>query len=338
MTSDGAHSGGIRTADGTRFESSCFAPVAVATRNGIDESLHHGAAVVVDAEGAIVASVGDPELLIHPRSALKPFQTEAMVRAGLDLPHRLLAVVTGSHSGEQRHLDAVREILDRHDLDIDDLDNTPARPYGSATRDAARAAGVAPSALQQNCSGKHAGMVATCRINEWPIGSYLDPDHPLQLAIVETIDVLADRVGGSVANVGVDGCGAPTHVMPLVDVARSLGAMLRADSAVVEAMVDEPGMVGGMDRDITLWMESVPGLAAKEGAAGVMVVGLADGRAVALKVADGSDDARRAVTPELLRRLGIDVDGLHRDVLDRIGVEVLGHGEPVGSIRPLAWP
>lgn len=322
---------------GSRFDAASFAPIAVATRNEVDESLHHGAAVVIDGEGGIVAVLGDPELLVHPRSALKPFQSSAMVRAGLDLPDRLLAVVTASHSGEPRHLDAVLELLDRFDLTTDDLANTPDRPYGADARNTARQAGTNPSALQQNCSGKHAGMLATCRINGWATDSYLDPDHPLQEAILAEIDVLANRSGGSVADVGVDGCGAPTHLMPLVDVARAFASMLRSHSKVTTAMAAEPGMVGGADRDVTLWMEAVPGLAAKDGAAGVMVLGLADGRAAAMKIADGSDDVRRAVTPELLRKLGVDVDGRHRDVLDRIAVTVLGHGAVVGAIEPLAW-
>ncbi len=327
----------VNDVDGTRFDASSFGPIAVATRNDVDESLHHGVAVVVDADGAVMSSIGDPDLLVYPRSALKPFQADAMVAAGLDLPHRLLAVVAASHSGEQGHLDAVVEILDRHDLTVDDLANTAARPYGKEARDVARLAGVPPSALQQNCSGKHAGMLATCRVNDWAIDSYLDPDHPLQEAIVDHIDALAGRDGGSVADVGVDGCGAPTHLMPLVDVARCLGAMLRSGANVVAAMSAEPTMAAGTGRDVTIWMEAIPGLVAKEGAAGVMVVGLPDGRAAALKVADGSDDVRRAVTPELLRRLGVDVDVLHRRALDRVAVSIFGHGAPVGVIRPLPW-
>ncbi|MFK7916594.1 MAG: asparaginase [Ilumatobacter sp.] len=321
----------------TRFTADSFAPIAVATRNGVDESLHSGAGVVVDAAGDITVSVGDPELLIHPRSALKPFQASAMVSLGLDLPAPLLAVVAASHSGEQQHLDAVMEILTRHDLKLDDLANTPARPYGAAARDEARSAGLEPSSLQQNCSGKHAGLLATCRINGWSIDSYLDPDHPIQAAITDEIDRLAGRIGGSVADVGVDGCGAPTHVMPLVDVARSLGSMQRESSPVTAAMSAHPEMVGGTDRDVTSWMIAVPELAAKEGAAGVMVVGLRDGRAAALKVADGSDDVRRAVTPALLRHLGIDVETRHRSVLDSVRVKVMGHGAEVGAVNPLDW-
>lgn len=321
---------------GTRFTTGSFAPIAVGTRSDIDESLHHGAGVVVDADGTVVRSVGDPELLILPRSALKPFQASAMIAAGLDLPQRLLAVVTASHSGERRHLEAVTEILDLHGLTAEDLANTPARPYGDAARSAARAAGIAPSALQQNCSGKHAGMIAACRINGWAIDSYLDPDHPLQVAVEEEIERLAGR-GDSVAGIGVDGCGAPTHLMPLVDVARALGRLMRERSEVVEAMAAEPGLVGGTDRDVTIWMEAVPGLVAKDGAGGVMVLARPDGRAAAAKIADGSDLARRAVTIEMLRGVGVDVDGTLASIRDRVSVPVLGHGAQVGSLSSLPW-
>ena len=319
----------------SRFTSGAFVPIAVADRNGLDESLHHGVGVVLDADGVVERSIGDPATVVYPRSALKPFQASAMVGAGLELPHRLLAVVAASHSGEQRHLDAVVEILERHDLTVDDLLNTAARPYGPDARDASIAGGVAESSLQQNCSGKHAGMLATCRINDWSIDSYLDVDHPLQVAITAETDRLAGRP--SVVHVGIDGCGAPTHAMPLVDVATALRQMMVESSDVVEAMSAMPGLVGGTDRDVTLWMEAVPGLAAKEGADGVMVLALPDGRAAALKIADGSDRARQAVTIELLRMLDVDVDGALAAVRDRAAATVSGHGRPVGAVRPLTW-
>jgi len=320
-----------------RFGPSSFGPVAVTTRNDYDENVHFGAAVVVDAEGAITDSIGDVELPVYPRSALKPFQASAMVRAGLDLPHRLLAVVAASHSGEQPHLDAVAEILERHDLSVDALANTPDRPYGAAARRTSLAEGIDASALQQNCSGKHAGMLATCRVNGWSIEGYLEATHPLQEAIGVEIDRLAGRATGSITHVGVDGCGAPTHVMPLVDVAQAMRTLAVERSDVPKAMMAAPALVGGTDRDVTLWMEAVPDLAAKEGADGVMVASLADGRAASLKIADGRDDVRRAVTVELLRRLGVDVDG-HPTVLDRVRVDVRGHGAVVGACAPLDWP
>jgi L-asparaginase II len=102
-------------------------------------------------------------------------------------------------------------------------------------------------------------------------------------------------------------------------------------------MTAHPEMVGGVDRDVTIWMDAVPGLVAKEGADGVMVVGLVDGRAGALKIADGSNRARQAATVELLRRVGVDVDGALADVAERVAVPTFGHGREVGSLRPLAW-
>ncbi|WP_420452561.1 asparaginase [Ilumatobacter sp.] len=322
---------------GTRFSPASFRPLVVATRDGVDESIHAGAAVVVDADGVIVDAVGDPELAVFPRSALKPFQASAMVRAGLDLPDRTLAVVVASHSGERVHLAAVEEILRTHDLGVDDLANTADHPLGSEERTAAIAAGEARSALRQNCSGKHAGMLATCRVNDWPIDTYLERDHPLQRAIVGEIERLADRAGSSVVAIGVDGCGAPTHVMALADAARALSRLVVEGSPVRRAMRAHPDLVGGTGRDVTRWMVAVDGLVAKEGAAGVLVAALADGTAGALKIADGSDAARRVATVELLRRLGVDVDGVHAAVADLVGEPVLGHGRPVGAMRALEW-
>ncbi len=323
---------------GTRFDDASFGAVAVARRSGFDESLHHGAGVVVDGAGSVVASVGDPTLGVYPRSALKPLQAAAMNAAGLDLPDRLLAIVGASHAGEAAHLASVVEILERHGLTVDDLGNTAALPYGPSANAAARAGAVAPSALLQNCSGKHAGMLATCRVNGWSTDDYLDERHPLQLAISSTIESL----GASVAHVGVDGCGAPTHVLPLDDLARSVSRLVVDEVAIVCAMTAYPETVGGSDLDVTAWMTSVPGLLAKEGADGVMVLAMTTGPrrgwSAVFKVADGSDRVRRAVVPEALAHLGVDVARVLGELGDRVSVPVYGHGRPVGEIRPLPWP
>ncbi|BAN03994.1 asparaginase [Ilumatobacter coccineus] len=307
--------------------------IATVTRNDVDESLHHGLGVVLGADGSVVASIGDIDAPIYPRSSLKPFQAAAMVDAGLDLPGHLLALAASSHSGEARHLDGTVEILQRHGLGVEALRNTPARPYGAEARAAARAAGIAPSSLQQNCSGKHAAMLATCVVNGWSIDDYLALDHPLQVAISSTIEAL----GATVEHVGIDGCGAPTHVLSLIGTARAIREIAVSGSPVGVAMNEHPLMVGGTGRDVSEWIAAVPGLVAKDGAQGVMVLALPDGRAAALKIADGSDEVRRAVTVQALRHLGVDVDGEHAAVRDRVAVRVLGHGEPVGSVVPRSW-
>ncbi len=316
-----------------RFGPGAFAPIAVTTRSGLEESLFHGAGVALGPDGAAVASIGDPDLVIYARSALKPLQATAMVGLGLEVPADLLALVCASHDGNPAQLDGVRRLLDRFGLTEADLDNTPSRPYGAAARAEARVAGIEPSSLQQNCSGKHAGMLATCRINGWTTADYLDVDHPLQQAITATIE----RLGGPVHHIGVDGCGAPAHALSLRDLAVAFGRIARAQDAVASSMSGCPEQVGGPTRDVTAWMRAVDGLIAKEGAAGVMALGLPDGRAAALKIADGSDAARRAVTTEALRRLAVDVDGALASTAAEVAVATFGHGKPVGEVRPLEW-
>jgi L-asparaginase II len=316
----------------TRFDHA-FAPVAVSTRSGFDESLFFGAGVVVDVEGAIACALGDPHVDVYARSSLKPLQASAMTELGLALPDHLLAIVCASHDGAPIHLEAVRRLLDLFDLDIADLQNTPSMPLDDTARAAAEQAGAAPSSLQQNCSGKHAGMLATCRINGWPLDEYLAPDHPLQLSITSTIE----RLAGPIAHIGVDGCGAPAHAFELLDLARAFSSIVRSESGVASAMTSRPELVGGPTRDVTMWMRAVPGLMLKDGADGVMAGALPDGSAFALKIGDGSDVARRVVTAEALRELGVDVDRVAAETVTATRADVLGHGDVVGHVEALPW-
>ncbi len=316
----------------TRFDGR-VEPIAVATRSGFEESVHHGAGVAIATAGGLLASIGDPDLVIYPRSSLKPMQAHIMVGVGLELDDEQLAVACASHDGAPMHLDAVRSILDRYGLDESDLANTPTRPSDAVARAAARAAGIGPSSLQQNCSGKHAAMLATCRINGWSTDGYLDQDHPLQVAITAGMASL----GAVVHHIGVDGCGAPTHALSLRDLATAFATLAAPDSSIATAMTTHPTLVGGPTRDVTRWMLAVPTLIAKEGAAGVMAAALADGRAVAFKVADGNDGARQAVVPEALRSMGVDVDATAPGTVEDVAVSMLGHGRPVGRLDAVRW-
>jgi len=316
----------------TRFDGR-LAPIALATRSGLEESVHHGAGVAIGPDGTTLATLGDPDLVVYPRSCLKPMQAHAMIGIGLELADEQLAVACASHDGSATHLDAVRSILARYDLAESDLANTAARPFGAAARVSARVAGVEPSPLQQNCSGKHAAMLATCRINGWSIDGYCELDHPLQVGIIAGIQ----QLGAAVNHIGVDGCGAPTHALTLRDLAVAFATLAAPGSIVARAMSEHSAMVAGPTRDITLWMQAVPTLVAKEGAAGVMAAGLADGRAIAFKVADGSDVARQAVVAEALRSAGVDVDAVAPSTVARVAVPILGHAEPVGWLAALGW-
>ena len=307
--------------------SGAFELVAVVRRSGLDECWHEGAAVALAADGSIAFAVGDPDVVVYPRSANKPLQATAMVRAGLDLPPELLALVCASHNGEPRHVAGVRAILATVGLDESALGNTPDLPLDPAAAAEVLRSGGGRAPILMNCSGKHAGMVVTCRRRGWPSdASYLDPQHPLQVRIGEVITELADAAP---AHVGVDGCGAPAHAMSLVSLARAFRSVARHELVIRDAMTHHPEMVGGRGRDVTAFMQGIPGLCAKDGAEGVFAAGLPDGRAVALKIADGASRARPVVMAAMLARLGVDVSG----AAAAWHVPVLGHGRPVGEVR-----
>jgi L-asparaginase II len=265
-------------------------------------------------------------------------QALAMLRAGLDperaVPAELLALAHASHSGQSFHLAGVRRILLTAGLSDADLQNTPDLPIDAEERAAWLGTGHGPTALAQNCSGKHAAMLATCVARGWDTASYLDPGHPLQQLVAETI---ADLAAEPVAATGVDGCGAPVMAISLTGLARAFRAIATADAGTPESLVAQanrtyPEYVGGTGRDVTRLITGVPGLVAKDGAEGVYAAALPDGRAVALKIADGAERARPPVLAQALRRLGVEAEILDQLVDEAV---VLGHGRPVGRIEPV---
>jgi L-asparaginase II len=309
-------------------------PVASVVRSGFVESVHHGSVVVLDPSGTPLLAVGDPERPVFPRSSNKPMQAAAMVRAGLDVDDELLALSSASHSGETVHLEGVRRLLAVVGLSESDLQNTPDLPLDEVERAAWVASGRGPSSLAQNCSGKHAGMLATCAAAGWDPRTYLDPEHPLQRLMAKTLSELA---GEPVAHVGVDGCGAPVMAVSLVGLARAFAALVLArpgtpEHRVATAVRAFPHLVGGSRRDVTALMVAVPGLLAKDGAEAVYAAALSDGTAVAVKIADGGDRARPVVMAEALRVAGVDPELVA--FLD--DAPVLGHGRPVGAVRALS--
>ena len=311
------------------------APVLVhVTRGGFVESAHRATLVATDAAGGTPLRHGRVDDPVLPRSSLKPIQALAMVRLGLDLPPHLLALVCSSHSGEAVHRDAVAEILATAGLGLDALRTTPSLPLGELEHARWLAAGQAPTPVAMDCSGKHAGMLVTCTLHGWPTETYLDPEHPLQLAIRDTVA----EIVGEVTHTTVDGCGAPLFAVPLSGLAAAFGRLAAADPTtddgrVAEAMRTAPHMVGGTGRDVTTFMEAMPGLIAKDGAESVYAAGLPDGRGVAVKVADGAPvaRARQGLLAHALLALGADTPGL-RELADQ---PVLGHGRPVGAVEVL---
>jgi L-asparaginase II len=262
-----------------------------------------------------------------------------MLRAGLKLPagpeggDELVALAAASHSGEPFHLDGVLRILAAVGLGADSLQNTVDHPLGDAERIRWYREGRAPSALAQNCSGKHAAMLATCVTNGWPTAGYLDPVHPLQQHIHTVIEELT---GSSITAVGVDGCGAPVHAVPLSGLASAFGRLAAAgagggdqpEARLARAASRHPQWLGGTGRWVSRLLPTVPGLVAKDGAEAVFAAGLPDGRGLAVKVADGGERAIGPVVVDLLISLGVPPSAL-------AGLEdepVFGHGRPVGAV------
>jgi L-asparaginase II len=316
--------------------SSSAVPIAHVVRGGVVESVHHGHVVGLDPTGGVAVHAGDVGVTLFARSSLKPLQAVAMLRSGLDLDAGLLALACASHNGESVHLGGVRQILVGAGLGEADLQNTPDLPLDDASSLAWRSAGHGKEPLAQNCSGKHAAMLATCVTAGWDTATYLDPGHPLQQAVRSVVQELT---GDDVAHATVDGCGAPLYSCTLGGLARAFARIAvaaasgdgSAEARVGRTMSAHPFMVGGTDRDVTTLMAGVPGLVAKDGAEGVYAAALADGRAVALKVLDGSQRPRAVVMAAALRALGLDAP-----VLDEVGrVQVLGHGQPVGAVEPV---
>jgi L-asparaginase II len=316
--------------------------LAEVVRSGFVESRHRGAALVLGADGQPAWAVGQVTEPMFPRSASKPMQAAAMLRCGLDLDGKLLALAAASHSGEDFHVAGVREILSRAGLPESALQCPPALPMDGASQREVLSHGGGPDRLHMNCSGKHAAMLASCAAAGWATSSYRDPGHPLQLAIRATIEDLA---GEPVTATGVDGCGAPLFALSLTGVARAFQAMVTAPLAtperrVADAMRAYPEWTSGTTRAERALMSAVPGLLVKSGAEGVEGLALADGRAVAVKVEDGAARALPPVAVALLRRLGVATGpAVAATALDEIAhVPVIGGEQTVGWVRATLPP
>lgn len=285
--------------------------IVVQERGGHAESAHEVDAVAVDAAGRVVERIGAPRISTW-RSAAKPFQLEASLRilprAATDaLTDEQIAIGAASHWGEPRHLDAVRSILAQFGGDETCLFCGAHPPGRDADVAALIRSGASPSALHNNCSGKHAYMAWSSKVSGWE-PDYRPPTHPLQAAIRE---VVRERTQGAVIDAVVDGCGVPCWVLPI-------DAMARAWAAVAAGMPAREGDLGrigaAMNRcwwhfsgtdaiDGQLVRTATRPIVAKVGAEGLMCLAIPDaGVGIALKVATGSDKARAVAVHAVLER------------------------------------
>jgi L-asparaginase II len=297
--------------------------LAQLVRSGLVESTHSGYLIIIGPDGSELLTLGDVDAEMYPRSAIKSLQAAAMVRLGLELNDEQLALVCASHGGTDRHQAVALEILKSAGLSESDLQNTPDRPLD---RKARIAFGAKPAtSLAANCSGKHAGMLATCVANGWDVKTYRDANHPLQVAIANEIEKLT---GKSINRTSVDGCGAPLFSMSTRSIAVAARKMrIESDpvfNRVINACLKHPEMILAEGAFDTRMMRAVPGLLVKGGAESVLLASLADGSAIAWKISDGANRANGPMMKAALAKLGITIEGEF--------VDVLGGGTVVGSL------
>jgi len=327
-----------------------FALLAVVTRGDVNESHHLGDLVIADADGKTISGAGNPERVAYFRSAQKPLQALAVVQTGaaerFGLTETELAICCASHSGSRMHVATVQGILDKLGLDASALRCGVHDPGDAAERTRLIRAGEAPSPLHNNCSGKHAGMLASTLALGAPVSSYLDRDHPLQRLISRNVATMSG-VPEARLQYGADGCGAPVIAVPLTAMATAYARLANpnelpddlriAATRVVAAMALAPDMVaapGAFNSELLAAGEGH--LVAKGGAEGAFMVGLHDPRrlGIAMKFADGSGRAIAPVTMAAVAAVG----GLSPGAVSRLEAYVQPrvtncHGAHVGDIK-----
>jgi len=307
-------------------------PLARATRGEAVDSVHYGSVAVVDAEGKLLFAAGDPHYLTTTRSSLKPLQALPLASAGgverfgYSLPE--VALLCASHSGEPRHVEGVADMLRRAGCTIDQLQCGVHPPLYYTAHEQLPPAGAKFSALHHNCSGKHAGMLAYCRLCDHPPESYLASDHPLQQEIRRAVAHLTG-VPESALVAGIDGCSAPNYAVPLDRLALAYARMAsgredaRYGAAPVKlaaAMSAHPEMVSGEKRNDLMLMRAGRGdWVTKVGAEGVQAIGVRSRCwGIAIKVVDGNARGLHPATVSVLEQLGL-LDPIQRSELSQWG-------------------
>jgi len=289
-------------------------PLRVAVRRGeIVECIHEVHAVAVR-DGSIVAEAGDPTLVASLRSSAKPLQALPLARAYENLAEDEVAIAAASHFGTPEHVAVVRRLLAATGGSEDELD-------------CGLQQGRPPEPVFHNCSGKHAGMIAVCRANGWPVEGYRLPQHPLQLALLEEIAGAAELEPGEVAT-GLDGCGVVCFGIALERAAAAFSRLERLDGGdrVASSMRARPVLIGGEGATDTELMRAQPEWLAKAGAEGLMCAVSSGGLGLAVKVADGNSRALRPALAAFGAPLGLDLPTFAEVTLRN------SHGEPAGIV------
>ncbi|MFZ5919884.1 MAG: asparaginase [Chloroflexota bacterium] len=331
-----------------------YAPLVELTRGLLVESVHFGAAAVVDASGKLLMGFGDARLVTFMRSSAKPFQALPFIERGgqrtFGLTPREIALTCASHAGTDEHVRVLKEIQSKVGVTEEHLQCGAHPITHEATLEAMHLRGEKPTPNRHNCSGKHTGMLAHAKLRGLALETYLDREHPIQQAILQCVAEMCD-IALEAVELGTDGCSAPNFAVPLYNAA--LGFARLCDPAglpenragacrvITDAMTAHPDMVAGPGRFDTLLMETCRGkIVSKAGAEGFQCIGIlsgvvtpaSPGIGIAVKVSDGdyAGRARPAVVLEILRRLG----AVTAEELD--GLKAFGPLKPLQNWRKLA--
>lgn len=320
------------------------------TRGDVVETIQRGHLAVIDTHGRLLASSGDADAVSYLRSSAKPLQALMVVQSGAAeryaIDGELLAICCASHNGERGHVEAARTVLQRASVPESALQCGIHPPkFVPAAAELWRSGGE-PTALHNNCSGKHAGMLAAARAMGAPLEGYTQPLHPVQQGILAAIAALSGIPAAHIP-LGIDGCSVPVHALPVRAMARAYAYLADPPAVpeytpllapIAEAMAAHPWYVAGTDSADTLMMERAGGrLVVKGGAEGVLCVAVRGaGVGLALKMESGRNERSHAVAIEALRQVGLlsaaDVEAMG----DLARPPVRNHrGLLVGETRPV---
>jgi len=297
-----------------------FVRLADVWRGPAVESVHQGIAVVADAEGGTVLSLGDPDFVTFPRSSLKPFQAIALVETGaadaLGLTEEHVALACASHRAEDFQVALVRDWLDRLGLAESALACGPDLPRGGADQAALIRGGGGPSRIFHNCSGKHCGFLSVAKRLGAPVAGYQDPSHPTQRLYLETFSELLGRDAATLAR-GTDGCSLPALALSVADMARAAACFAAVKVAgearraairrLQAAMAAYPDHLSGRDQATSKIVRATGGrVILKSGAEGFVLGFVPErGLGIAVKVADGATRAKMGVLAAIIGKLGL---------------------------------
>ncbi len=323
--------------------------LAVAYRGDIVESRHFGSVVVVDKTGKILYSRGNPERMTFLRSAAKPFQVLPLFETGaaeaFEFSQDEIAVMCGSHSGEDMHVQRIESILKKIGLDESNLQCGIQRPFHKPTAQRLMQANERISQLRNACSGKHSCMLAITRHKDWDLGNYIDLTHPVQQLMLNTVAQMTEYPASQIAT-GLDTCGVPVFAVPLKNMALGYANLTNLEKysgsrqdgiqEIQKAMGNFPELIAGTGRFTTDLLKATDKkFVAKDGAEASFGIGvIPEGIGIAVKIEDGSERALPQVVMQILMELG-SIDESTVNKLNKFKARIVKTygGVPAGKIQ-----